>query len=74
MASEQAVRAFVRSLVPTIADSNDVRQEVAIVLSEKFAEYPTSDDFRRWAFGVAKLRLKELLTRRRGSAEKYKFL
>jgi len=57
MASEQAVRAFVRSLVPTIADSNDVMQEVALVLWEKFAEYPTNDDFRRWAFGVAKFKV-----------------
>ena len=51
MASEPAVRAFVRSLVPTLPDSNDVMQEVAIVLWEKFTEYQTSDDFRRWAFG-----------------------
>lgn len=57
MASEPAVRAFVRSLVPTIADSNDVMQEVAIVLWEKFTEYETSDDFRRWAFGVARFKV-----------------
>ena len=57
MASEPAVRAFVRSLVPTLPDSNDVMQEVAIVLWEKFTEYQTSDDFRRWAFGVAKFKV-----------------
>lgn len=54
MASEPAIRAFVRSLVPTVADSNDVMQEVAIVLWQKFAEYKTTDDFRRWSFTVAK--------------------
>jgi RNA polymerase sigma-70 factor (ECF subfamily) len=57
MASEPAVRAFVRSLVPTLADSNDVMQEVAIVLWEKFSEYESSEDFRRWAFGVAKFKV-----------------
>jgi RNA polymerase sigma-70 factor (ECF subfamily) len=57
MASEQAVRAFVRSLVPTLTDANDVMQEVAIVLWEKFTEYETSEDFRRWAFGVAKFKV-----------------
>lgn len=57
MASEPAVRAFVRSLVPTLADSNDVMQEVAIVLWEKFTEYESSEDFRRWAFGVAKFKV-----------------
>jgi len=57
MASEPAVRAFVRSLVPTLADANDVMQEVAVVLWEKFTEYETSEDFRRWAFGVAKFKV-----------------
>ena len=56
-ASEPAVRAFVRSLVPTLADSNDVMQEVAVVLWEKFTEYETNDDFRRWAFSVAKFKV-----------------
>ncbi len=57
VASEPAVRSFVRALVPTLADSNDVMQEVAIVLWEKFTEYETSEDFRRWAFGVAKYKV-----------------
>jgi RNA polymerase sigma-70 factor (ECF subfamily) len=55
--SEPAVRAFVRSLVPTLTDSNDVMQEVSIVLWEKFTEYETSEDFRKWAFGVAKFKV-----------------
>lgn len=56
-ASEPALRAFVRSLVPTVADANDVMQEVAIVLWRKFAEYESSGDFRRWAFGVARFKV-----------------
>jgi RNA polymerase sigma-70 factor (ECF subfamily) len=54
MACEPALRGFVRSLVPTVADSNDVMQEVAVVLWQKFAEYKTTEDFRRWSLTVAK--------------------
>mgnify|MGYP006296677497 CR=1 FL=1 len=57
LASEPAVRAFVRSLVPTLDDANDVMQEVAVVLWEKFAEYESSEDFQRWAFGVARFKV-----------------
>lgn len=52
--TEPALRAFVRSLLPTLEDTQDVMQEIAVVLWEKFATYPTTEDFRRWAFGVAK--------------------
>ena len=52
MACEPAIRAFVRSLVPTVADSNDVMQEVAVVLWQKFTEYKTTDDFRRCRAGA----------------------
>lgn len=56
-ANEPALRAFVRSLVPTLADANDVMQEVALVLWRKFGEYNTGEDFRRWAFGVARFKV-----------------
>jgi RNA polymerase sigma-70 factor (ECF subfamily) len=56
-ANEPAVRGFVRSLLPTLNDANDVMQEVAVALWEKFAEYQTSEDFRRWAFGVARFKV-----------------
>ncbi len=54
---EPALRAFVRSQVPMVADANDVMQEMAIVLWRKFGEYATSEDFRRWAFGVARFKV-----------------
>jgi RNA polymerase sigma-70 factor (ECF subfamily) len=43
--------------VPTLSDANDVMQEVAIVLWEKFTEYESSEDFKRWAFGVARFKV-----------------
>jgi RNA polymerase sigma-70 factor (ECF subfamily) len=54
MASEPAVRAYVRRLVPTRADADDVMQDVAVVLWEKYGEFRDGGDFRSWAFGVAR--------------------
>lgn len=53
-AHEPALRAYVRRLVPTRADADDVLQEVSVVLWEKFAEFREGGDFRAWAFGVAR--------------------
>jgi RNA polymerase sigma-70 factor, ECF subfamily len=52
--SEPAIRAFVRRLVPSRDDARDVMQEVALVLWRKFGECKAGEDFRRWAFGVAR--------------------
>ena len=48
---EDALRGFVRSLVPTLEDAREVMQQTAAVLWRKFDD---SADFRPWAFGVAK--------------------
>jgi RNA polymerase sigma-70 factor (ECF subfamily) len=54
--NEEALRGFVRSLVPTLEDSREVMQEVAVVLWRKFEDISKAEDFRRWAFGVARLK------------------
>jgi RNA polymerase sigma-70 factor (ECF subfamily) len=56
-ANEPVLRGFVRSLVPTVTDADDVMQEVAVVLWHRFGEYGQGEDFRRWAFGVAKYKV-----------------
>jgi len=53
-AHEPAIRAFVRRLLPTRADADDVMQEVSVVLWEKFAQFREGADFKAWAFGVAR--------------------
>ncbi|QDT07389.1 ECF RNA polymerase sigma factor RpoE [Rubripirellula lacrimiformis] len=53
-ANEAAIRAFVRRLVPTRQDTEDVMQGIALVLWRKFHELDDRKSFRRWAFGVAR--------------------
>lgn len=52
--TEDALRGFVRSLVPTIEDAREVMQETAAVLWRKFDDRDSPEEFRRWAFGVAR--------------------
>lgn len=53
-AHEPAIRAYVRRLVPSRADADDVMQEVAVVMWEKFEQFREGTDFRAWAFGIAR--------------------
>lgn len=53
-AQEAAVRAYVRRLVPARSDADDVMQEVAVVLWDKFESFRPDGDFRAWAFGIAR--------------------
>jgi RNA polymerase sigma-70 factor (ECF subfamily) len=52
--NEPGIRAFVRRLVPTRQDAADVMQGVALVLWRKFPALEKPDQFRKWAFGVAR--------------------
>jgi RNA polymerase sigma-70 factor (ECF subfamily) len=54
---EPMIRAFVRRLVPSRTDADDVLQEVAIVLWEKFDEFHVNGDFRAWACGIARYKV-----------------
>lgn len=58
---EEALCGFVRALVPTREDAREVMQEVAVVLWRKFEGLSSVDDFRRWAFGVARMEALTLL-------------
>ena len=53
---EEALNAFVRTLVPLREDAREVMQEVAVVLWRRYEELADIEDFRRWAFGVAKFK------------------
>ena len=64
-ANEAAIRAYVRRLVPTRQDAADVMQGVALVLWRKFGQLDNVDEFRSWAFGIARY---EVLAWRRDKA------
>jgi len=61
---EPSLRGFVRSLVPTLEDSNDVMQEAAMALWKRFGSLDAPENFRRWAFGVARLEALEFLRKK----------
>jgi RNA polymerase sigma-70 factor (ECF subfamily) len=50
---EPRVFAFIRSLVFSRADADDVLQETALVLWEKFDQFEPGTRFDRWAFRIA---------------------
>ena len=62
---EESLRGFVRSLLPTLEDAREVMQETAAVLWKKFDQLDDPENFRRWAFGVARF---EVLAYRRDKA------
>src|SRR5262245_30370317 len=60
---EAALHAFIRAMLPTREEASQVLQDVIIVLWQKF---DSAQDFRKWAYGVARLEvLKFLQTRKR---------
>ena len=62
---EGDLRRFIRSLVPTRADADEVLQQVALVIWKKFAEYDRETEFMKWACVVARF---EVLAYRRKMA------
>jgi RNA polymerase sigma-70 factor (ECF subfamily) len=59
---EAALHTFVRSMLPTREEALEVMQEVIVILWQKFSQV---DDFRPWAFGVARLATLRRLERRK---------
>jgi RNA polymerase sigma-70 factor (ECF subfamily) len=52
---EEAVRCFLLTLLPGREEAREVMQGVAMVLWRKFDSLSSPADFRRWAFGVARM-------------------
>jgi RNA polymerase sigma-70 factor, ECF subfamily len=62
-AHEQSLRTFVRSLVPSWHDADEIVQEVALVAWQKFAEFERGSSFIKWVCVIA--RFKTLAHRRK---------
>ena len=51
------MRAFIRQQVPSRTDADDILQEVAVVLWEKFDEFRAGTSFTAWACGIARYKI-----------------
>jgi len=58
---EQALHGYVRSMLPGRHETSEVMQEVIVTLWQKFEG---AQDFKKWAFGVARIKVLQHLHRR----------
>ncbi len=65
MRHDRVVRAYLRSLLPTATDVDEVMQEISVVAWRKFGELDDPDNFRRWICVIARY---EVLMHRRKKA------
>lgn len=59
--NEAPLRAYVRSMLPSRQEASEVMQEVVVTLWQKFE---TAEDFRPWAYAVARSKVLMYLRRR----------
>lgn len=59
---EAALHTLVRSMLPSREEASEVLQDVIVVLWQKFA---SAEDFKKWAFGVARLEVLKFLQSRK---------
>jgi RNA polymerase sigma-70 factor (ECF subfamily) len=62
--SEREVFRYVAALVPNVADAEDIVQQTALVLWEKFAAYDPSQPFTPWACRFALNKTRQWIERR----------
>ena len=56
---ENAIRAFVRALQPSLPDADDVMQETFLTVSRKAETFELGTNFVAWACGIARLKVLE---------------
>lgn len=66
-AAQQGLFAFILTLVPNVADANDVLQETNLVLCRKRTEYRTTAPFLPWAKTIARYQVMAHLKQRKRS-------
>jgi RNA polymerase sigma-70 factor, ECF subfamily len=57
MENERRIYGFIASLLPNMADAEDVLQETSLVLWQKFDQFRVGSDFIAWACRVAQLQV-----------------
>lgn len=64
---ENSIRAFVRSLQPSLPDADDVMQETFLTISRKAATFEPGTNFVAWACSIARLKVLENFRQRKRS-------
>lgn len=62
---ENSIRAFVRSLQPSLADADDVMQETFLTISRKSSTFEPGSNFLAWACGIARFKVLENFRQRK---------
>lgn len=57
LGAESAVRAYVAAAIETMADREDVVQQIALTMARRFEEYDESRPFLAWVLWLAKSRI-----------------
>ncbi|MBL6843373.1 MAG: sigma-70 family RNA polymerase sigma factor [Verrucomicrobiae bacterium] len=62
---ESTIRAFVRSLQPSLSDADDVLQETFLTVSRKASTFEPGTNFVAWVCGIARLKVLENFRQRK---------
>jgi RNA polymerase sigma-70 factor (ECF subfamily) len=57
MRSQRRLYAYVMASVPVPSDADDIVQDIASLLWEKYSEYRAGSDFASWAISIARLKV-----------------
>lgn len=68
---EAAIHSFVLTLLPDLADAEDVVQQASITMWRKFDEYTPGTSFRNWAFQIAKYTAMNQITKTRRDRHRF---
>ena len=69
MHHDRAIRAFLRGLLPTASDVDEVMQEVSVIAWRKFGDLDDPENFRRWVCVIA--RYEVLMYRRKKARDSF---
>jgi len=61
--NQMRIQAFILTLVPNVADAEDIYQETVYVMWDKISTFEIGTDFVAWAVTIAKFKILELLRR-----------
>ncbi|MGH2272595.1 sigma-70 family RNA polymerase sigma factor [Anaerohalosphaeraceae bacterium U12dextr] len=71
MANHNLILTYILMLVPSVPDAEDILQETAAVLWEKFDQYEPGTDFASWAVTIARYKIMHLQREKSNSRIKF---